>query len=60
MGMETITQLKNQLTHKLRLLSSFGRPSVPAKLTPNHPQFVETSWPPHPGRHATELEQYTK
>jgi len=36
------------------------RPLVPPKLVPNNPKFVETNWPIHPSRLATELEQYTK
>ena len=36
------------------------RPLVPPKIVPNYPKFVETNWPIHPGRLATELEQYTK
>jgi len=36
------------------------RPLVPPKIVPNYPKFVETNWPIHPGRLATELEQYAK
>jgi hypothetical protein len=36
------------------------RPLVPPKIVPNYPKFVETNWPIHPSRLATELEQYTK